>query len=215
MLVVKTGMQNEYEIAIAHAAPTVRVLTGIQTLADLEQNAAGATAIISFGMCGGLKPGLPVVGQTIIAWPLITPAGTYKPDEGWVKRLFAKTHAYCQPYLSSGLFNTAETPAQRAQLFEKWGAWAIDDESIYVAQFAQAKNIPFAVIRNVSDAADDNVSITSNTLKASGGINPLAVIADLVEDPEEMIAIGRDYSLSNGELNAAAVYIGSMFQAPQ
>jgi len=214
-LCIKTGMDNEATIARAYAAPGTLVLQGIYSAADLDKAVpSSCTGVISFGMCGGLRPKLPIVGQTLIAWPLITPDKTYMPDEAWVKRLFAATKAYCQPYFSSGEFNTANTPAQRAALFAQYGAWAIDDESNSVAEFSAARGIPFVVMRNVSDAWNDNVSITSNILNANGGVDPLAVLSDLVEYPEEMMEITRDYFTSNGELRTAAVMVGPTFQAP-
>lgn len=213
-LCVKTGMANEATIARWYfTAPGTLVLQGVYSAEQLGAAVpASCTGIASFGMCGGLRSRLPIVGQTLIAWPLITPAGNFQPDEAWTRRLFSATRAYCQPYFSSGEFNTADTPAQRAALFARYGAWAIDDESFAVAGFAAARKIPFVVMRNVSDAWDDNVSITSNTLTRGGDVDPLAVIEDLVEDPAGMAKIGAHYLTSNAELRTAAAMAGAAMQ---
>lgn len=215
MLTIKTGMTTEADVARAYAAKDVLVLSGVLDVEGLQKAVpASCTGILSFGLCGGLRPNLPAVGQTLIATQLLAPGGwVYQPDIAWIKRLFAATHAYCQPWFSSGVFNQANTPAQRGALYAQYGAWAIDDESFFVAQFAKGRGIPFVVMRTVSDAWDDNVSITSNILTANGGVDVFSVLSDLAADPAEMIGIWRDYSLSMTELGTAAIEAGPQFQA--
>lgn len=230
MLVVKTGISPEYGIARAHFPNAVH-LTGVQTLASLEaQVPATCTAIASFGLCGGLRPQQPVIGQTVVSSTLLTPASVYVPipphmptesyvsDAAWRERIYAKTLYGAHPYFSSGRFNTADTPAQRALLYEATQAWCIDDESIYVAQFAAARRIPFVIVRTVSDAWDDDVSITANILTASGGVNIAALLWKVAQDladphgPEEaFIRIWTDYNHSISALGAAAVRLGPDF----
>lgn len=216
-LCIKTGMQPEKQVAQAYAAKDVTILSGIQTVATLKQNVpASCRAIISFGLCGGLRSQLPVVGQTLIASRLITPSAVYYPDLAWVKRLFAATHAYTQPWFSSGLFNTADTPAQRAQLYAQYGAWVIDDESNSVAEFANQAGISFAILRTVSDAADDDVPPAArNALNSDGSANIAEVIGSVVSDPgqiPDLIRIWREYNLSIAELGTAAIEVGPYFQ---
>ena len=215
-LCIKTGMVPESQVAAAHAAAGTTLLSGDLKVADLDRLVpATCDAILSFGLCGGLRPALPVVGQTIIASRLIGPEGeTYEPDLAWVRRLFAATHAYTQPYFSNGLFDTADTPAQRAALYDRYGGRVIDDESLYVAQFAASRKIPFAVLRNVSDQWDDDVQVTAHLLNSSGGVDMAAVLRALVSDPAAMIKIWRAYNLSIAELGTAAVEVGPSFCWP-
>ena len=216
-LVIKTGMQSEADVATAHAAPDVLVLTGVQTTEDLQRAVPPTcTAILSFGLCGGLRPVRPVVGQTLIASHLSGPQGDiYAPDPAWNHRLFTATHAYTQPWYSNGAYNTANTPAQRAALYAQTAAWCVDDESLAVARFAKAFGIPFAILRTVSDQWDEDVSITATMLTASGGINIWSVIKGAVSDPAALIRIGREYALSIGELGVTAVEVGPNFGALQ
>jgi adenosylhomocysteine nucleosidase len=206
-------MKNEYDLAQKYAAPGTLVLTGIQTVADLNKNVPReCKAIMSFGMSGGLRPGLPVVGQTVLASYLVGPNGEhYTCDKTWCNRLFAQTKFYVQPYYSSGQFNQANTPEQRAAIYKKTGAWCIDDESLWVAQFAKARGIPFVIGRNVSDQWNDDVSITSNILNANGGADVEAVIKDLFTDPVTMIKIGLDYKRSQAGLEYFAKEVGPAF----
>ena len=230
MLVVKTGISPEYDIARAHFPDAVH-LTGVQTLATLEaQVPPTCTAIASFGLCGGLRPQQPIVGQTVVSSTLVTPASVYVPipphmptesyaaDAAWCERIYTKTLYGAHPYFSSGRFDTADTPAQRAALYDATQAWCIDDESIYVAQFAAARNIPFAVVRTVSDAWNDDVSITSRILNAGGGVNIAALLWKIAQDladpngPEDAFTkIWQHYNASVISLGAAAARLGSDF----
>lgn len=213
-LVVKTGMKNEYDIVKAHAGSDVTILTGVQTVSDLEAHVPSqCQAILSFGMSGGLRTHLPVVGQTVIASHLVDPEGhVYQPTQTWRKRLFQATHAYVQPYYSSGLYNTANTPKERLALYDKYQAWCIDDESLAVAQFALKHKLAWNIVRNVSDAWNDNVNITAGLLNSTGNVDIWNVIKAFATDPEDMIKIWRNYNLSNAELGVAAVQLGPTFQ---
>jgi nucleoside phosphorylase len=215
MLCIKVGMSNEYDIADSLAAPGVQVIKGVMTVADLQKAVQPeCKAIMSFGMAGGIRPRLPVVGQQLIASKLIAPNGDiFLCDEQWVKRLFFATKYYVQPFFSSGEFNTANTPLQRKALFDRYQAqpWAIDDESLAVAQFAAARHIPFVIYRNISDAWDDDVSITGNILTATGDADPLKVLQDTARDPESMVRVALHYATSNHMLELAAQQVAPNF----
>lgn len=218
MLCIKVGMVPEFNIAKTHAAPGTVILSGIQTVETLQKNVpANCTGIMSFGMCGGISPALPVVGETVIASHLLGPNGEYYyPDAAWNDRLYAKTKARVQTYYSNGKFNTANTPAQREAIYRASGntAWCIDDESLAVAQFARIRKIPFTILRNVSDQWDDDVSITATLLNSSGGVDPWQVFKAVVSEPIYMIEIGRAYEKCKTELTVAAVQIEPSFQLP-
>ncbi len=220
-LVIKTGMQPEANVARASAAKGTLILAGIQTLADLRKNVPrDCGAIISFGLAGGLTAGDArhplVVGQTIIADKLLTPDGIYLPDPEWRRRLFARTKAYEHVWWSSGIFNTADTPAQRKTLFDQSGAWVIDDESIFVGQFASERGIPFAIMRTISDGADDTVPPAArNALNSNGNANIAEVLMSTLSDPAQLpdlIRIWREFNLSIAELGTAALMVGPTFQ---
>jgi nucleoside phosphorylase len=209
-LYVKTGMENEYKIAKTNAAKNVCVLTGIQTVADLEKY-TNAEAIISFGMYGGIGPGV-VVGETNIASRLMGPNNEmYYPDKAWNNRIIMKIRAKAQPWYSTGKFNQSNTPEQRRTLWLISGALCMDDETLFVAQFAQKKGIPWVVCRNCSDAYLDNVAIASNLLNAGGGVDGWNVFKDFVTDPKDMIKMTYDYEISNAGLKKAAAELGPYF----
>jgi nucleoside phosphorylase len=159
----------------------------------------------------------PVIGQIFIGDVLIGPQGeTYQADPAWRCRLFAKTKAYERHWYSSGLFNTANTPAERTSLYKSTGAWVIDDESLFVAQFAKARGIPFQILRSVSDAASDTVPPAArNALNQNGSSDIEEVLKSILTDPAQipdLIRIGNEYYQSLAELRTAAIQIGPTFQ---
>jgi hypothetical protein len=213
MFCIKTGMKNESDVAMKYAAPSALVLTGIQMVEDLEKSVPkDCEAIMSFGMCGGLRPAAPIVGQTIIASRLIGPDGeTYEVDHAWKQRLFETTRFFVQPYYSSGRYNEANTPAQRATLYGRTGAWCVDDESLWVARFAKARNIPFVIARNCSDQWDQDVSVTSAMLTSKGGVDLVAIFKGVVTSPITMGRIALSYAKSQSELEKFAEKIAPGF----
>ena len=216
MIVVKTGMASEYAVAKEYAAPDVLVLTGKQTIANLVVNVPPAcTGIISFGLCGGLAD-IAKIGQAFIYDVVQTPAGNFICDEAWRKRLFAATKYYECHCWSSGSFNTANTVAERAQLYAQTGCEVIDDETFAVAQFAASWNSPFIGLRVVSDGAEDNLPpAVINALNPNGTDDIPAVIASVISDPDQIPALiktAQEYEKSIAELRTAAIAAGPTFQ---
>jgi hypothetical protein len=217
MLVIKTGMPAESAIATTYAAPGTLVLSGIQTIASLQKLVpANCTGIISFGLCGGLSPQARI-GQIFLGDVLYGPQGeTYDADPVWGHRLFLKTKAYMQHWYSSGIFNQADDPAQRAALFKATTAWIIDDETLAVAQFARVRGISFQMMRSVSDGANDTVPPAArNALNSDGSSNIEEVLVSVAADPAQLpdlIRIGEEYYQSLAELRTAAIMIGPAFQ---
>ena len=214
MLTIKTGMQPEYAIAKKYASPRTLVLSGVKTVEDLKKSVPSTcSAIISFGLCGGLSMTCPV-GAVVVASRLIAPNETYMPDAKLSAHLGAKTNSLVSSWYSSGKYNEANTPEQRAVILNRYHAGVIDDESLSVAQFAAFARIPFAVIRVVSDGWNDDVSITAKLLNADGGINPMEVIKALASDPFTMMKIWRNYKTSMSVLDVVGKALSPTFCWP-
>lgn len=185
-LCIKTGMTSEEQTAKQIASWDTLVLVGQYTLTNFLMKVPNTVAgILSFGLCGGLSPGLPV-GGVVIASKLITNDTTYEPGYDWTERLCQCCGVQSVPYYSTGQFNLADTPPQRAALFQQTGAHAIDDESGPVAEFAKRRGIPFAILRVVSDAWDDTVPLAArNALNPDGTSNVNSILAYLEAHPAQ------------------------------
>ncbi len=117
--------------------------------------AKGARGLMSFGVAGGLsvtaKAGTVVLASTVIA-------GTdeYATSEEWrgrVQALIGGDFPTIQAPLA-GSDRMVPTPHDKQQLHEETGATACDMESHAVARVAQEMNVPFVVVRAISDPAE-------------------------------------------------------------
>ena len=195
MFVIKTGMVSEADVVhkMLHEFGSpyydVVVLTGrwedqMHSASELDD----AEAIISVGTCGGLCPGpkppMPRVGDAFCPSFLMTPEGTQYPDMHWNGRMIEKTYCGVAKWWSSGIYNTANTVIERKTIFDHCGATIIDDESFNVAKFAATRNIPFTILRVVSDTCrtfDDMPPAARNAIQTDGGLDIFAVIKSLLK----------------------------------
>jgi adenosylhomocysteine nucleosidase len=219
-LCIKSGMTSEDATARMVARWDTVFLTGLMTVADFEAKVPPTvTGILSFGLCGGLAPGLSV-GSVCLASVLIDGNTLYRPNALWTTRLAGVLGVKTVPYFSTGQFNLADTPQQRADLWEKYGCAAIDDESAAMAQFAKERNIPFAILRVVSDAWNDTVPLAARqAVNADGSSNVDSIITWLKDHPDqagsELIDLAKTAAEYNTALNAlleAGNKVGEYFQ---
>lgn len=173
--------------------------------------AAGATALVSFGLCGGLAPGatgIVVPRRVLVAYASANPlpqgegAATRPPvkgggrGEGWAAN--AELSGLLGPATHESLLaghNIARTAAEKAALFAATGASAIDLESGAVAAVAARHGLPFAVLRAVCDPAEfDLPPAALLALDAQGGIRPWRVAGSIAAEPRQipaLLALGR------------------------
>ena len=131
---------------------------------------AGATALASFGMAGGLDPTL-VCGAVLLPEEIIAPNGAAVSATAaeWRQRLRAALPASC--IVCGGRLLTSERPVAnrqaKAAVWREARAVAVDMESAAIAQVARQAGIPFICLRVVVDTAFDE--IPAAVLAASGG----------------------------------------------
>lgn len=146
-------------------------------------------AVLSFGIAGGLAPGLHP-GDLLVAEALREGAELLLPDPGWTERLRAATGA--RPAVLAASAALVATPAEKRALHAATHALAVDMESGVAARFAAARGLPFAVLRAVADTAAEAVPrAAADALDAEGRPRPLAVLAALLGRPWELPALIR------------------------
>lgn len=227
-LVVVCGMPAEKSV-LEFALPGVTILSGTakNNLADLVPG--NTTHIISMGLYGGLIPSISVA-DVDVASSLTDGAGNdWIPDSAWTARLIdvigsatipgsgvvvespqwaARAHAV--PWYSSGQLDQADTKLQRAQILAETGAWAIDDESHNIAQFAEANSIKFAIMRACSDDASETLPLAmrGQIMNADGSANIEYFLQQIAQEPIgqtlDIPKIVADYNSSLAALQAAA-----------
>jgi len=148
-----------------------------------------ATAVLSFGIAGGLAPGV-ATGELLVASALWE-AGEHLPvDPAWQAAL--QTRCGARPALLAASAGLLATAAEKAVLHHASGALAVDMESGAAARFAMARGIPLAVLRAVADGPEDALpQAAAMGLHPDGSPAPWRVIQALSRRPGELPALLR------------------------
>jgi len=156
--------------------------------------ADGCTALVSFGIAGGLDPRLKT-GALILANEVIAPDGTrYKTDEGARKALHKSLerdiHIVHAPMVGSN--KVIMSPRRKINLHVDTGAAAVDMESHAVALAASEASIPFLVIRAISDNANSRIPrAVLGALAPDGGRRVWRVLLNLLIRPFDLPGLIR------------------------
>jgi adenosylhomocysteine nucleosidase len=176
--------------------------------------ADGVTGLVSFGLAGGLAPGL-AAGSIVVPERVMDAAGTVWPVSHALATRFGVPRG-----VLLGVPDIVATATAKAMLFRQTGALAADIESGAVA--AAAGTMPdgglgFAVLRVVCDPADIDLPPAALTaLDAAGQIRPLALLRSLASHPRQiaaLIALGRDAATARRALLARVHSIGPLAPA--
>jgi adenosylhomocysteine nucleosidase len=196
-LLAVTGLKREALIA---GGPGVVAVAGggdakglAEKLGALHGDIKG---VISFGLAGALSP-LLKVGDSIIAERVLSGGHQWRCDEAWRVALAAKLpDAHQGPVVASD--RIVESPERKSALYAKTGALAVDMESAVAARFAQARKLPFAVLRVISDDANHVLPPAAlSAMKPDGGIAVGRVLASLLRHPLQLPALVRTGRTSN------------------
>ena len=162
--------------------------------------AQGATALVSFGLCGGLDPALDP-GALLVPRTVTEAGGTCPTDAV----LAAALGGWTCTALAAAAAPVARCEAKRA-LFAATGAAGVDLESGAVARVAARHALPFAVLRAVCDPADlDLPPLALAALDAGGTIRPARIAASLFARPGQIGALLR---LARAAAAARAALVG-------
>lgn len=182
-----TGLAAEARIASGTGVTTLSGGGDPVRLALLLQAALanGAKAVISFGIAGGLQPGLKpgttIIGRVIDGGDLRT-----KADLAWIERLAAALpHALVTDL--AGVDAAVCGTDSKSRLHRATGAAAVDMESHIAARLAAQHGVPFAALRTIADPAERTVpSCAAVGMKPDGSTNVPAVLRKLGRNPGEL-----------------------------
>lgn len=156
-----------------------------QTLVD-----QGAEALLSFGLAGGLQPGLRP-GTILIPSAVITATARYDCDPVLLSFLGGATLGA----LWAGEV-IAASRLEKSELYQRYQASAVDLESGAVAEAATQHALPFAVLRAVTDPAERTLPPAALVaLKADGSLDLMRLLRALVARPgqiPDLILVGQD-----------------------
>ncbi|WP_349601680.1 nucleoside phosphorylase [Azospirillum argentinense] len=189
---ILTGMALEARLARRSGLPVACAMgDAAAALAVHRLLEGGAGGIVSFGIAGGLAPDLRP-GSLVLATAVVDEDGavfeTWRP---WRDRL-QSAFPLARSALVAGARMPAATVGDKARLRALTGAVAVDLESLAVARACHAWGRPFAVLRVVADPAWRALPRAAMAgLDGAGRMAPGAVLARLVADPRELVALGR------------------------
>ena len=190
-ILIACGLQREARII---ARPGVTVIAGggdaVRLEAALEAAvAAGVNAVLSSGLAGALDPALKA-GDVVV--------GDLLPGEGRAAGLQTWLAEQLPQAVSGsviGVESIIATVAEKRDLYARTGAIAVDMESHIAARVAARHGLPFAIVRTISDAADQALPPAALVgMKPDGGMALGAVLASLARNPVQLpalIATGR------------------------
>lgn len=171
---------------------------------------AGATALVSWGMAGGLDPRL-AAGAIFLPTEVIALDGmAIATARHWRERLSVALADH-RPVAGGKLLTSARaigSVADKAALFRLTGAAAVDMESRAVAEVAGSRQLPFIAVRVIVDSAADVLprAVTA-AADCVGHLQLRRLLGALALAPAELaslIQLARRYRVASRSLAAVA-----------
>ncbi len=172
---------------------------------------AGATALASYGMAGGLDPAL-ICGAVLLPEEIAAFDGTGSAgavsmtSREWRQRLRAALPASCTA--GEGKLLACERPLGRDAKAAAWrgsGAAAVDMESAAVAQVAAQAGLAFIALRVIVDTAADELPAAVIAASAGGQLRIGRLLAGLMRAPGDLgplIRLSARYRIAARALTA-------------
>jgi len=173
---------------------------------------AGVSALVTFGMAGGLDPALKP-GSVVLPRALISPEGKrYSVNESWRERVAAAVSPLRS--VSEGILLTSayaiDTPAEKAAAFHGTGATAVDMESAAVAEVAAQHHLPFIAARVIVDTAADRLPRAVVAASRAGRVQVGRLLVGIVLAPGEiaaLIRLAQRYRIAMRSLRAIGAHL--------
>ena len=154
------------------------------------------------------------ISSSKACWPVRTNSFDSCPELTGVLRrsLFARDMRVFEGIVL-GVDAAVMTADHKASLRAKSGALAVDMESHVAARWARKSDLPFSIVRVVSDPAHRALPpIAATALKPNGDVDILRVLSGLARAPKQIGALsppGRDSRAAFAALDGAGPCLGS------
>lgn len=176
----------------------------------------GADALMSFGIAGGLDPGL-APGDLVVPARICRADGpAVQCDTAWRERLLARI-AGLSPKTAdiAGSAHLITHPDAKRALRDRTGAGAVDMESLAVAEIAAGAGLPFIAVRAVADPAGRAPPLAVlNAIAEDGRVRPGMAVTAALRDPRLILlfgALARDNRAAMQSLSRVACRCGPLF----
>jgi adenosylhomocysteine nucleosidase len=217
-LLVVSGLRAEARIA---ASAGVRALAGggnaTRLAAAINRGIGeGASGLLSFGMAGGLEPGL-APGTIVVPGVVIAGSERFATDPLWTRNLRANLPPAVEGALA-GVSSPVATIVAKVGLRATTGAAAADMESHIAARAAQRFRLPLAVLRVIADPAERALPGAAITALGKDGRPDLwALLRSLLSDPAQLpgiLGVAADARRAMAVLADCARLLGCGFGRP-
>ncbi len=201
-VIVATGMRAEAALLPPGLRPVVGGGDSARLRRLLDGAAEGATAVLSFGIAGGLHAELEP-GALVVATRVRAPGGAWPSDAAWSSALVRASGARFG--VVAGVDAMVSGPDAKRSLRLMTDALVVDMESAVAAAFAASRGLPFAVLRAVADTAEEAVPHAAAVgLSRTGRPAPGRVAMALLRSPGELPALVQVAKRSRTALEALA-----------
>jgi adenosylhomocysteine nucleosidase len=172
--------------------------------------ARGASGIISFGIAGGLAPGL-IAGNWVVASGVTSGKGVFATDRTWTQRLLDMLPGAVHAPVA-GANQVVQSPREKWQLYDETRAAAVDLESHIAAEIAAEHRIPFAACRVILDAAHRMLPPAATLgLRFDGAPNVPAVFRSVLQEPAQLpdlLRVAIDHHIARRALRSGRRQLG-------
>jgi adenosylhomocysteine nucleosidase len=154
---------------------------------------AGATALVSWGLAGGMDPRLQAGTICLPSVVVSRDGATFATDVHW-REILAAAISHQVRVVSGTLLTSAvaiEDVAAKAAAFAETGAVAVDMESAGVAQIAASKRLPFVAVRAIVDTARDTLPRAVMAAGTEGRVRLARLLFGIVRSPREIAPVMR------------------------
>ncbi len=210
-----TGLLAEARIAAGSGVVTVAGGGDPARLALLLQGALarGPRAVLSFGIAGGLEPGL-APGTVLIARGIHDGDSRIETASAWVVRLAAALPGARIVDLA-GVDSAVVAARHKSALHRRTGAAAVDMESHVAARLAALHRLPFAALRVVADPAERTLPPAALVgMRPDGTTDIVAVLRSLGRAPRQLpglVRTGLDAQAAFAALKASRRDLAALF----
>jgi adenosylhomocysteine nucleosidase len=190
------GLAPLSELALLGEGSLLAVSGIGRAAAEVAANAlvdAGVSALMTYGMAGGLDPAL-TAGTILLPSELISADGArFATCRTWRQRIGASISP-SRPVIESRLLTSEhaiETLVDKAAAFRDTGAAAVDMESVAVAAVAASRKLPFVTVRVIVDTAADMLPGAVVAASRAGRVRIGRLIVGLLMAPGQIAALVR------------------------
>ncbi len=163
---------------------------------------SGATALLSFGLAGGLDPALRP-GDVLVPGAVLAGGRRVPTDAALCHLLGGST-----PHVVLGTDQIVAEPSEKRKLWLATGCAAVDFESAAVAEVASDKSLPFAVLRAICDPAVRALPVAAlAALDTNGDVALGRVLRSLARQPGQLVAL---LALAGDAVRARRALVGHL-----